>query len=512
MFNRIIFLVLLFITLIASACEDGLLEETPDTFDSEAQIFSTEQGAETALNGVYYAFQQGNYHGASLHNLLMPVSGKFYSSQNSNIDATGLNPTPSNNSLVDVWQGAYETINEANIVIDNLNGASAGLANRDAVLGQAHFLRAATYFDLARLFGGVPLRAEPARLDNLNLPRASLGDVYAQIIADFELAEDLLPDDLPGRPGPLAATAYLAKVYLTRATTMMDDGFLAPAREHALEVIESGRYRLVDDYGDLFDRNNENTAESIFELQYGFTGGIRLADFSRIYTPRGSVFQLPNVSTFGRVRPNKETFDLHADTYPGDPRIDATFLSGEYERDGNTRTIYPRRTRGGDGYAVLAKYLDPSYNGTTTEANMIKLRYADVLLMMAEIENEMNGPDGAYPYVNQVLTRARNSGADAGATEPMNYSNLSQEEFRGRIRQERLFELLGEGHAWFDTRRHGYAWLRDNVIVPHNTHPNFEDGRDFEYPDDPKHLLLPLPRTELSGNSAIDVNDQNPGY
>ena len=510
MLYRILLPITLFCGLFLTGCDGGLLEETPDTFEGEAEIFSTEAGAESALNGLYYSFSAGDYHGAAFHNLLMPVSGKFYSSQNANRDATGLNATPSNIALVDFWAGAYQTINEANVIIANMNGSSLG--NKESVLGQAHFLRAVTYFDLVRMFGGVPLRTEPTSTSTLDLARTGVSDIYAQIVADFEVAEMMLPTDAAGRPKPAAATAYLAKVFLTRATTESDDSFLEPARTKALEVINSGTYQLLDNYSDLFDRSNENTVESIFELQYGFTGGIRVTDVSRLYTPSDSEFARPNVPTFGRIRPNKETFDMHADTYPDDPRIDGIFLYNEYLKNGNERTIYPRRTRGNDGYPFMRKYFDVDYNGTTTEANMILLRYADVLLMMAEIENEMNGPADAYQYVNQVMERARNSGADAGAMTPGNYAGLDRETFRARIRQERLFELLGEGHAWFDTRRFGYDYLLNNVIVPHNSHPNFDNNKDFEYPDDAKNLLLPLPRTELSGNAAIDVSDQNPGY
>lgn len=501
---------LFFLALITFSCE-SLLEETPDTFDSEAQVFSTEEGLETALNGLYYSFGEGDYHGAAFHNLLMPVSGTFYSSQQANIDASSLNCTPSNPNLLQLWAQAYQTINEANIIITNLEDGST-LANRDAALGQAYFLRAATYFDLVRIFGGVPLRTEPTAIGALDLPRSSLENVYARIVADFEVAEGLLPINRPGRPRPEAATAYLGKVYLTRATTETDATFLPLAREALLEVVNSNVYSLVPTYMALFDPANENTSESIFELQYGHTGGVRLADFSRIYTPRGSIWSLPNVPTFGRVRPNKEVFDRHVATYPDDPRIDATFLFGEYEKDGERRTIYPERTRGNDGFAVLRKYFDVTYNGTTTQRNMILLRYADVLLMLAEIENEMNGPEAAYQYVNAVLERARNLGGGAGAVEPANFADLSREDFRSRVRLERLFELLGEGHAWFDTRRFGYDYLRETIITPHNDNPTFDATKDFVYPDDPKNLLLPIPQTELAGNSAIDVSNQNPGY
>lgn len=508
--NSYYIIFLFFCSFVITGCSD-ILEESPDTFQSEGQIFSTEAGVETALNGLYYAFSEQDYHGAAFHNLLMPVSGKFWSSQNVSRDATGLNTASNNISLLQMWAQMYQVINEANLIIDNLENGGEGLSNRESVLGQAYFLRAVTYFDLVRMFGGVPLRTAPTTVEMLNLPRASTDEVYESILTDFGKARTMLPDQA-GRPKPMAAAAYLAKVYLTLATTNNDASFLPMARREALAVVNSGEYQLVPTYGELFEFGNENTTESIFELQYGHTGGVRVSDFSRIYTPRGSIFSLPNVPTFGRVRPNKETFDLHLTTYPDDPRIEATFLYNEYQKDGVHRTIYPLRARGNDGYTVLRKYFDPTYNGTTTQRNMILMRYADVLLMLAEIENELNGPEAAYSYVNAVLERARNMGGGAGAVEPLAFSDLSQAEFQERIRRERLFELLGEGHSWFDTRRFGYEYLRNEVIIPHNEQPNFDDSKDYMYPDDPKNMLLPIPLSELSGNGAIDVTDQNPGY
>ena len=202
MLYRILLPITLICGLFLTGCDGGLLEETPDTFEGEAEIFSTEAGAETALNGLYYSFSAGEYHGSAFHNLMMPVSGKFYSSQTANRDATGLNTTPSNIALVDFWAGAYQTINEANVIIANMNGSS--LSNEEAVLGQAHFLRAVTYFDLVRMFGGVPLRTEPTSTSTLDLTRTSVDDVYAQIVADLEVAEMMLPTDAAGRPKPLA--------------------------------------------------------------------------------------------------------------------------------------------------------------------------------------------------------------------------------------------------------------------------------------------------------------------
>ena len=142
---------------------------------------------------------------------------------------------------------------------------------------------------------------------------------------------------------------------------------------------------------------------------------------------------------------------------------------------------------------------------------MLKLRYADLLLMLAEIENELNGPGNAYQYVNEVLARARTQADGTQAPEPADWSGMAQDEFRTRILRERQYELLGENHEWFDTRRRGYEYFLEEVIETHNNFPNL-GNKDFTYPVSVKNMLLPIPSTELSNNTEISQADQNPGY
>lgn len=499
------------------SCESAL-EERPDTFYSEEQIFATEEGVESAVSGLFAAFSDAGYYGSSWHGLISPLSGKFWSNQQANIDAISLNCASNNTWLIRLWPQMYQTINVANVIIDNLEKSTLELSNSDIALGQAHFVRALTYFDLVRLFGAVPLRTSPTTADDLHLPRTDAAQVYDLIIADLERAADLLP--APGayrleRPNHFAAQAYLAKVYLTLASQNNDLEAYTQARDLALEVVQNGPFSLVPTYTELFEFGNENTTEAIFEINYGHTGGIRNADLPRFFTPQNSTFVPDNIVTFGRIRPNKETFDQHVEQYPGDPRIDATFIYDSYERNnGNTQTIYPTRTTGRNGYAAIRKYLDPTYNGTTTARNIIHFRYADLLLMLAEAENELSGPEAAYAYVNQVLDRARDTDGDgvSDTEQPAAWSGMDQEEFRQRIRRERQYELLAEGQEWFDTRRFGYEYFLNEVVLPHNAHPSFDAPNDFVYPEGEKNMLLPIPLMEISGNQSISAQDQNPGY
>lgn len=503
------------LVLIFASCSDEL-SKVPETNFSEEQVFSTEEGVETAVNGIFLSLSSGSYHGSAFHGMIAPVSGKFFSQQGASEDATRLETSPSNIWLTDMWPQMYNTINNANILIANLEGQNNGLNNRESALGYAYFLRAVTYFDLVRLFGDVPVRLAPVNSGDLYLPRTPKEEVYAQIINDFKKAEQLMPVDsnYDGRPKKYAANAFLAKVYFTLASgSEGDPSYYTMAKEEALKVV--GQYSLVPTYAELFDIDNENTSESIFEIQYGHTGAIRNSEAPRSYTPSNSAYLPATIRTFGRWKPNKETYTNHVEQYPGDPRIDETFIYNTYPlSNGNNAEIYPIQVNGNDGFPYLRKYIDPTYNGTTTKRNFFKLRYADILLMLAEIENELNGPANAYQYVNQVLTRARNT-EEGMAEEPADWSGMTQDEFRQRIRKERQYEMLGEGHEWFDTRRYGYDYFLEEVVQLHN---NFIDSlsqdyprlKDFIYPEDPKNMLLPIPFNEISRNP--EINEQNPGY
>jgi hypothetical protein len=489
-----------------TGCND-YLEEEVETFIEEEVVFTTEEGLESAINGLYASYAGPAYHGSSIHTFIAPVSGKFFSNQGASADATGLNTLPNNTWLTRMWPQMYSTINVANIIIDNIEGSS--LPNKDRALGEAYFIRAATYFDLVRYFGGVPMKITPATIEDLNTPRSSKEEIYDLVIADFERAKLLLPnpgESLFQRPVKTAANMFLAKVYMTLAGETNDMAMWQAAYDEAIQVY--GQYSLTPTFAELYDPANENTTESIFEIQYGTNGSIRNSDIIRTYTLQG-FFDYP---TFGRVRPNKEVYDQHIGQYPGDPRIDATFIFDSYTRvNGNTTNIYPNQINGNQGYTALKKYLDPDFNGSTTSRNMLKLRYADLLLMLAEIENELNGPGNAYQYVNEVLARARTQADGTQAAEPADWSGMAQDEFRTRILRERQYELLGENHEWFDTRRRGYEYFLEEVIETHNNFPNL-GNKDFTYPVSVKNMLLPIPSTELSNNTEISQADQNPGY
>ncbi|MBI9065351.1 MAG: RagB/SusD family nutrient uptake outer membrane protein [Marinilabiliaceae bacterium] len=515
--NKIIY-ILAFVLVGVVGCE---MQEEPK-FPTADNLFSTTEGANTVLNGCYSGVADFNYYGADFMHLTYFSSGLFTSNRDASLtDILIFQQGPSLNFVENVWKGGYRVISRTNDVIDNLTLVTLpDEEEQNNILGQAYFLRALTYFNLVRLYGGVPLLTQTVTVETLNQPRSTAEVVYAQIIKDLEAAADLLKDETTqsaGRPASPAASMLLAKVYMTMAgnQTAGQTDYWQKAYDEAIKVY--GKYALVDDYRNLWiESTSNNSVESVFEVQGNEENTLRLY---QLFTPsNGNAGR----SVWGRIKPNVECYDLHAAKYPADPRLEATFLTEwtKYAANGKTSIIktYPtfkNRNNKDKSYPWLNKYYmkDHTRQNYNTNMNYVALRYADLLLMLAEIENELNGPDNAYAYVNEVMARARQS-ADVASDEPADWSGLTQEEFRVAIMFEYRYELLGEGHEWFNDRRRGYEYFKANVVDIHNNTPayDFSKLRDVELPDDSRNMLMPIPQSELTANPNINTVDQNPGY
>ena len=505
------------------------LDEEPVSYAGE-KLFDNETGAQTVLNGVYSSMLGFNYYGADYHHLLNMASGLFSSDRTASYsNIASLNPLPSLNFVTNVWKAMYQTISRCNDLIYNMENIQFADKNvHSDILGQAYFIRSLTYFHLVRTYGGVPLITTPVTVDNIHSPRESTDDVYAQIILDAEIAADLLPETgSPGRPAKWAANMLLAKVYIQLAgnKTSAETGDWQLAWDEAIKVYT--KYTLVNDFSEFwYPATGRNTVESIFELQSNEEVTLRLY---QLFTPKNGTI---GWNSWSRFRANLEVYDKHASTYPTDPRIGYTFHTKYvyYKKKTLADTVhqhtypypvelskYDERNKKPGRYPYLMKYYNKDHTSMTyaQTQSFIVFRYAELLLMLAEIENELNGPAAAYTYVNEVLARARNS-AGTPSAEPADWSGLSQEQFREAIMYEYQFELLCEGDDFFRVRRRGYdEWFKPHVIDVHNSHPvygDFSGKTDAEYPDNSRIILMPISSIEITSNNKILASDQNPGY
>ncbi|WPP52662.1 RagB/SusD family nutrient uptake outer membrane protein [Catalinimonas niigatensis] len=483
-----------------SSCNDEILDKDNPAQLSTATFFRSEDQALAAINAVYAALQANNLYNREyffLHDLLSD-DNQSGGAQLEAPRALILNYAfDGSNPLINaVWTGMYRIVLRANFVIQNIDEATnVSDALKTRIKGEAHFLRAWAYFELVSLWGPVPLNTEPA-VSQDGTPRASSeNEVYDLIFADLQIAEQNLPpkssysDGDLGRATEGAAQALQGKIHLFR-------GNYEAARGPLLEVINSGEYSLVDDFIDNFREENENNAESIFEVQFSTefgAGGAWNGDGAGIaeVTFRGQEYG-PNA--WRNVIPSD---GVVAEFEPNDPRNTNSFYRiGDPFNNGDN--VLTETDVQGDITKPSWKKYQMIYKRTQENSesgiNFRVIRYADVLLMMAEVENELSGPAAALPYINQV--RARPS-VDMPPYPTAEYPTGSQDQMFDAIVHERRVELAGEQIRNRDIRRWRRAGKLDSEPIP-----AFQS----------RHDLLPLPFSEIDNNSALTNADQNPGY
>ncbi|WP_018475769.1 RagB/SusD family nutrient uptake outer membrane protein [Echinicola pacifica] len=391
------------------------------------------------------------------------------------------------------WTSYYRGIANANLAIAEIPGISMDEAEKNALLGEAYFMRAYYYFHLVRLFGNIPLVTDPIDLtsEDLFAPPADPADVYDRIVADLLEAEKMgLPmRDASGRASQGAVKSLLSSVYLTMAGYPLQRGseYYALAADKAEEVINSGTFDLFPSYDDLHDPAQNNLGEHIFMIQF--------APYLMASTWQVSIIPYNR----GISNYSAETGGIFADenfvkAYPeGDKRVEEKAF---YYTSYTTRSDRTQSIELGDYY--LFKHFDAEAQTNTTSSglNWPVIRYAEVLLLFAEASNEANGPNtAAYEAVNKIRSRAELPALEG----------LSKEDLRTAIWKEKWFELSFENKTWFDMVR-----LRQAYNV---TTGLFEDyvGHTFVYGPQvtERELLFPIPTAEMRNNHKLI---QNPGY
>ena len=489
------------------------LDEDPIFLDSNA-VYSDINVAKAALDGIYQSLTSYNAqelrtwvdHGFSGLFLTSKQAGGNGANSINNQTLYSLKPAydaPSSN----LWGGLYSVIARCNGAIHNINTVleptSSDESSFNDIAGQAYFVRAWSYFYLTRLWGDIPLWLTLPDNENLHLSTTATKEVYVQIISDAQKAISLMNNSFgTGYPKQFAANMLLAKVYMALATNpnIREDGFSEAdywqlAYDQAIEVY--GQYALVDDYASLFTDSNENSSESIWELQISQVAAN--SQMGRNYTPWK--YKLGQHYGWSKVR--SAVYDFHAYTYPDDPRIDATYLSSWVRADnGNPVNVYPsnpNRNSWFNSHPYHFKFTekDTQHNNQYNDQNLIIYRYGELLIMLAEISNELdNGQQ--LGFVSELLSRASVSLA------PQVGYYGTQDEFRDAIMYEYRFELLGEGEDSHHNRRRGFDYFLNQTINPINNWPG-NNNHDLISSTDPSQVMfLQIPLIEINTNNLID--------
>lgn len=415
--------------------------------------------------------------------------------------------TTDNSASTSLWNVSYQDIFRANQIIENVPTVpNLGDEKQKLYIAEAKFLRGLNYFNLAINFGDVPLKlTQPQSADDYFTAKSPEADVWKQVIQDFTDAASGLPvawpADWKGRATKGAALGYLGKSHLYTEEWA--------SAETTLKQLTTSpfSYQLMPNYGDNFLQTTENNQESVFEIQVQDVGGNNPWAGENanqvIGVTTAQEFAPAEVAGWFEVSPTDKLFNefQKEKTVTGelDPRMYAT-LAWDYPAS----TFYKRPFSDFTllfGYkSMFKKYQNYMQNdeltGTSGVANYSSsnneraLRYADVLLMLAEAHTEQGKIGEAYQYMNMIRERARLSELPAG---------YSQAQMMDEIRHQRMIEFAREGLRFYDLKRWGLL----------QTEITNSDKIGKEFFVNTKHDLFPVPQSEMESNPQMV---QNPNW
>ncbi|MCL4484624.1 MAG: RagB/SusD family nutrient uptake outer membrane protein [Bacteroidetes bacterium] len=428
--------------------------------------------------------------------------------------------TPENTPLVQIWNHCYSAIYGVNSYIAALSSNTSPKISpekKEQYMKEAKFFRALLYYYLVGFWGDVPLRTEPTNMQNTKIIRTPATQVWAQVIQDLTDASTL-PErkDTPnGRVSKGAVLTLLSKVYL------MKNDF--NSAKQILDQISG--YSLMADISDVWSTQHKYNNESIWELNIEsgtlpMQGSAMLSYFLPMYKDfKGANATYPvNDYLLMMTEKNSPRTKLFYSKKPLSSQVTSKY-KGEYTYTtdlGVLKTIiFTNATE--PLYSHIMKFTDfstvgPKFEINNCPFNLIVYRYADVVLMKAEVECELNGATNiALGYLNQIRKRAGETQYSLTNEKGLHQLN-NQSEMREAIRNERALELVGEGHRFFDLKRWGNEYALAKLKASRQAQIQ---GTTFCYqPEDLTNieeyrLQWPIPEGEINGNSLIK---QNPGY
>ena len=472
---------LAFLSIGAVSCTEKFIDLPPISSVSVDVVYKTDKDFLDGLTATYNTLQQQYQNFYIFGDIRADDSWQSIYKNNSQSFSDAFVTSSSDPLMNSTWQNYYQAIFRINTILEKIKSADVAVVkNKDRYIAEAKFLRALSYFDLVRIFGAVPMITTPITTDEgYKLGREKVDVIYSKvIIPDLTDGESILPLKFTGsdvgRPTKGAAKAMFGKVYLT-----LKD--FAKAETKLQEVTTIG-YSLLPVYNDLFDYSkNEHHSEYIFDIEYeeGVGEGSRLTNaFAPNSQPFTTYFGIggngdeQNSPTQGLI----DIFDKN------DKRKDITVgvTGGFYNKD-SVFVKLPTSTN----QTYTKKYITTVAVINDSRANWKVIRYADVLLMLAEALNENGKTTEAITKLNLVRTRAGLIG----------YSDLTKDVARDKIYLERRLELSFEGVRWFDLLRTGQAFttMQRFGMLPYMT-------------------VFPVPLSQVQLINNPSVLPQNEGY
>lgn len=527
-------LAILMLGFVSQGCEDDFLDRDPLGVETDETFYEDPDNAVLAVNGIYDAisWDAGGVTGSG--NNFEWMYGDVLSDDAKKGSTTGdyieikqmerwetLTNAPIQSST---WNNMFTAIYRANQVLSYLPSSSIDEELKERLLGEAYFLRAYSYFNLTIKFGGLPIMEEPLPPSQWGqLQRGSIAETYAFIENDLQQAIEVLPSRSAyaaselGRATKGAARAYLARAYMYQIGTDNSNSISwQDVYDQTNAIITSGEYSLFPNYAGLFEMENENNVESIFEIQF--------SDAATGWGPpktgtANNVIQ-NNRTTWGWGF-NNPTLDFVNDFEDRDPRLPVTVYSDGDIVVGELQEIdFPGQNE--TGYLNRKAFVEPGERPSDAQnsaKNIIKFRYADILLMQAEAAYHLRNEGEAVQLVNMVRERARQSTKPKGSTAvgSSDYEayedlsgvlpaiNASGEQLLEAIWHERRTELGMEALRYYDLVRTGrYLDALEQKYTEARANAERHSIKGFVNPIP----VLPIPINEAQAWNL----EQNPGY
>ena len=470
-----IFLSIAVVSFLAGCKNDSFLDIPVEGQTEESAFFKTQDDALKATNAIY-SFLRGWENSAFPYQFIFGVPADDVIKGSNPGDASFINAydqftyTASDGGVEGYWTGQWQAVSRSNQVITRVPEINMDATMKGRLIAEAKFLRAYFYFNLVRIYGGVPIF--DGLQENYNKPRNTQDEVYNFIISDLLSASQALPDkygasDL-GRATKGAALGLLSKVYLYKKDWQK-------AYDTSNQVMAMG-YSLDPDFNHLFRVKGEFGPESVFEVDCSCSaqyGGSQYAEVQGVRNQFGWGFFTPSQAL-------EDAFE------PGDIRKQFTIL-----REGQTTPEGDLIKKGDplsvDTYNYKAYVPKADQNATCGQGsvqNIRVLRFAEILLINAEAANELGNTGAAQASLNKVRNRAKLGDTTAS----------SQAGLRTAIWHERRVELAMEGDRFVDLVRTGQA---ATVLASYG----FKAG---------KNELFPIPFNAIT--QSQNVLTQNPGY
>ena len=436
------------VTILAfGSCKKFLAVDPRDAISDELTIVD-KASAQTAVRGIYRSLSSDGYYGNSFQSIgyLSGDNIQWTGSQSIVQQFISHNVRPENATVASVWQAIYSTINRANHVISKLPEVidpSLTQAERNQLLGEAYLIRALSYFDLARTWGGVQIILTPtlSATDKDGIKRSTAAETYAQVLADLTTAEPLLA--IPTAQNPIRANRETVWALRSRYHLYQKEWTLAES--YATKVITNTvNYQLLKPYASFFSPASAvATRESVFELSYSatYTNGHR------------GQWQPPANGGTRQIAPNDAFIAL-----VNNPAI------------GGNRSSSVAKTSAGLWYGNFY------YRSPATDPAYI-IRIAELYLIRSEARAQQNKLPESLTDLNAVRDRAGLPVSTA----------ISQADILLAIENERRLEFAFEPHRWFDLVRTGRV-----AAVLGLTNANSH--------------VLPVPANELSIDKSLDQN------